>query len=54
MKPIVIYLLLMLGNHGTFRLEGTYLHKTTCEAAAKDNNSAFRWYSTPTRPKVLT
>jgi hypothetical protein len=26
MAPIVIYLLLMLGNHGTFRLQGTYLH----------------------------
>ena len=43
MSPVVIYLLLMLGNHGSFRLEGTYLHKTTCEAAAKENNSGFGW-----------
>jgi hypothetical protein len=41
MTPVVIYLLLMLGNHGSFRLEGTYLHRATCEAAAKENNSGF-------------
>jgi hypothetical protein len=41
MSPVVIYLLLMLGNHGYFRLEGTYLHKATCEAAAKENNAGF-------------
>jgi hypothetical protein len=37
----------MLGDHGSFRLEGTYLHKTTCEAAAKENNSGFGWYGKP-------
>jgi hypothetical protein len=50
MTPVVIYLLLMLGNHGSFRLQGTYLHKTACEAAAKENNSGFSWYGKPDRP----
>jgi hypothetical protein len=50
MSPVVIYLLLMLGNHGYFRLEGTYLHKTACEAAAKENNAGFGWYGEPAKP----
>jgi hypothetical protein len=49
-SPVVIYLLLMLGKHGSFRLEGTYLHKTTCQAAAKENNSGFGWYGKPAKP----
>jgi hypothetical protein len=40
----------MLGNHGYFRLEGTYLHKATCEAAAKENNAGFGWYGEPAKP----
>ena len=43
MSPVLIYLLLMLGNHGYFRLQGTYLHKATCEAAAKENNAGFEY-----------
>jgi hypothetical protein len=39
----------MLGNHGHFRLEGTYLHKATSEAAAKENNAGFG-YGEPAKP----
>jgi hypothetical protein len=52
MSTVVIYLLLMLGNHGYFRLAGTYLHKATCEAAAKENNSGFG-YGKPAKPGEL-
>jgi hypothetical protein len=49
MSPVIIYLLFMLGNHGFFRLEGTYLHKATCEAAAKESNAGFG-YGDPAKP----
>ena len=41
MTVTAIYLLLILGNHGYYRLEGTYLDKTACEAKAEDLNTGF-------------
>ena len=51
-QSLFICCLMSMDNHSYSRLEGTYnlLHKTTCEAAAKENNAGFWWYGEPAKP----